>query len=389
MHDSYTPMESPIPGERQVFSRPSEQDTPSGYVHTSYSNGVLPPLPEFPAYSEVQSGMSNPLYGEESAADQADEPEHADMMSSHGYGQSYAAPLSVEHIPEQYGDEQPSVYSQPLATDYSAGADSQGGIGHPDQHAAYISHSGNAYSHQDHSEDQTTGMDHGTIAAYSQPTPSMLAVPSHSSESFSGHANQLSKSDSLSQQGVIAEQPHSWSRSARSSAEQAGRASHSARSTREVLSPSPVTPGGTDSVHSFEPPSQPISTPAYPLASRSQAGAASQSGRPQSTSSVQPVSRPTTSRQSPSHPVQHMQPASAYATYQEEEDYQEPAAAGGHPGSRGGGYHQQEEDYRQQYAVQASRPGSAQTRRRGHSRGPPSRPYSPTPGALCICCSSQ
>lgn len=379
-------MDSPIPGERQVFSRPSEQDTLSGYGHTSYSNGVLPPLPEFPAYSEVQSGMSNPLYGEESAADQADEPEHADMMSSHRYGQSYAAPVSVEYVPEQYDDEQPTVYSQPSATDYSTGADSQGGISHPDQHAAYISHDGNAYSHQGHSAEHATDMDHVTVAGYSQPTPGMLAVPSPSSESYPRHANQLSKSDSLSQQGVIAEQPHSWSRSARSTAEQPGRVSHSARSTREVLSPSPVTPGGTDSVHSFEPPSQPISTPAYPPASRSQAGAASQSGRPLSTSSVQPVSRPTTSHQIPNHPVQHMQPASAYATYQEEEDYQEPTAASGYPGSRGGGYHQQEEDYRQQYAVQASRPGSAQTRRRVHSRGPPSRPYSPTPGATCICC---
>ena len=120
MHDSYTPMDSPIPGERQVFLRPSEQE----FVQGSYPNGGLPPLPEFPAYNgySVQSGTSNPLYGEESAADDVTDPE---PDPSQAFGQSYAAPADYQHADEQYSHRHPSAYVQPTVTDCTSAAETQ------------------------------------------------------------------------------------------------------------------------------------------------------------------------------------------------------------------------------------------------------------------------
>lgn len=381
MHDSYTPMDSPIPGERQVFLRPSEQE----FVQGSYPNGGLPPLPEFPAYNgnPMQSGTSNPLYGEESAADDVAEPEPDPSQES---GQSYAAPADYQHADEQHSHQYPSAYAQPTVTDYTAAAEIQLGLDHPVQGAADSGIVDGDYSHERYSADQSHGLEPDTEEMYSQPVPSMVTVPRQSSESVSGsgRAHQLSTYDAPSQHDGVSEQAASRSWSARSSAEQPAGASHSARSTAGIASPSPVTPGGIDSIHNFEHPGHPSFTPAYPPASRSQAGAVSQSGRPQSASSVQPVSRQSSSRRSSDHPVQYMQPAPVHAVY-EEDDYQEPTARGGYPGSSRGGYQQPEVDYREQHAARSSRPGSARTRQRGQrgeSQGQPPRPYSPAQGAI-------
>ncbi len=368
-------MDSPIPGERQVFLRPSEQE----FVQGSYPNGGLPPLPEFPAYNSnpMQSGASNPLYGEASAADEVAEPE---PYPSQAFSQSHAASADYQHANDQYSHQHPSAYAQPTVTDYTAAAETQLGSDYPVQGAADRGVVVSDYSHEKYSADQSHGLERHTEDVYSQPAPSMLAVPRQSSESVSGsgHAQQLSTYDALSQHDGVSGQPVSRSWSARSSAEQPAGASHSARPTADIASPSPVTPGGTDSTHSFD-------HPGYPPASRSQAGAVSQSGRPQSASSVQPVSRQTSSGRSSDHPVQYMQPAPVHAVY-EEDDYQEPTARGGNPGSSSrGGYQQPEEDYRGQHAACSSRPGSARTRQkgqRGDSQGQPPRPYSPAQGAI-------
>ena len=380
MHDSYTPMDSPIPGERQVFLRPSEQE----FVQGSYPNGGLPPLPEFPAYNgnAMQSGTSNPLYGEESAADEVAEPE---SDPSQAFSQSYAAPADYQHANDQYSQQHPSAHAQPTVTDYTAAAETQLGLDYPVQGAADRGIVDGDYSHERYSADQSHNLEQHTEDVYSQSVPSMLTVPRQSSESVSGsgHARQLSTYDAPSQHDGVSGQAASRSWSARSTAEQPAGASHSARSTADIASPSPVTPGGIDNIHSFDHPGHPSFTPAYPPASRSQAGAVSQTGRPQSASSVQPVSRQTSSGRSSEHPVQYMQPAPVHAVY-EEDDYQEPAARGGYPGSSRGGYQQPEEDYRGQHAARSSRPGSARTRQsgqRGGSQGQPPRPYSPAQGA--------
>ena len=381
MHDSYTPMDSPIPGERQVFLRPSEQE----FVQGSYPNGGLPPLPEFPAYTgtSMQSGTSNPLYGEESTADEVTEPEPDPPQA---FGQSYAAPADYQHANEQYSHQHSSAYAQPTGTDYTAATEIQLGLDHPVQGAADSGIVGSDYSHERYSADQRHSLEQDTEETYSQPVPSMLTVPHQSSESASGkdRAHQLSTYDAPSQHDGVSGQPASRSWSARSTAEQPASASRSARSTAEVASPSPVTPGGIDNIHNFDHPGHPSFTPTYPPASRSQAGAVFQSGRLQSASSVQPVSRQTSSGRSSDHSVQYMQPAPGHAVY-EEDDYQEPTARGGYPGSSRGGYQQPEEDYREQHAARSSRPGSARTRQRGQrgdSQGQPPRPYSPAQGAM-------
>ncbi len=380
MHDSYTPMDSPIPGERQVFSRPAEQDHPSSFTQGSFSSGGLPPLPEFPAHSTaaaMESGMSNPLYGEESAADLVDEPEAVTLQ---GFGQSYAAPIQYDHADEQYG-------AEPTAMDYSAAAASQDGVNYPEQVAANR-FTGGDYSHEQYSAHPTSGLEHNAESAgYSQP-PSMLSVPHQVTESIpsNSHTRQLSSFESPSQPAMVSEQPGSRSRSA--------------RSTTEIVSPSPTTPGGVDSVHGFQPCHDFV--PTYPPASRSQAGTVYQSSRPQSASSVQLASHHSgpTSRRSSDRPMQDMQPAApVHAMYQEERYGHSPTpaaaseAAPAHARSRGGAnsrggsarsrseYQHQEEEYSEQYAAPASRPGSAQTRQRGHSRGYPPRPHSPAPGA--------
>ncbi|DBA72740.1 TPA: hypothetical protein ACH3X2_010134 [Trebouxia sp. C0005] len=375
MHDSYTPMDSPIPGERQVFLRPSEQE----FVQGSYLNGGLPPLPEFPAYNgnPMQSGTANPLYGEESAADDVAEPE---PDQSQAFGQSYAAPADYQHADEQYSHQHSSAYAQPTVTDYTAAAATQLGLDHPVQGAADRGIVDSDCSHERYSADQSHGLEQHIEEVNSQPVPSMLTVPRQSSElvSGSGHAHQLSTYDATSLHGVSG-QAASRSWSARCSAEQPADASHSARSTIDIASPSPVTPGGVDNIHNFDHPGHPSFTPAYPPASHSQAGAVSQSGRPQSASSVQPVLRQNSSGHSSNHPVQYMQPAPVHAVY-EEDDYQEPTARGGKPGSSRGGYQQPEEDYRGKHAARSSRPGSARTRQRGQridSQGQTPRPYSP------------
>ena len=383
MHDSYTPMDSPIPGERQVFLRPSEQD----FVQGSYPSGGLPPLPEFPVYNgnSMQSGTSNPLYGEESAADDMADPE---PDPSQAFNQSYAASAEYQHADEQYSHQHSSACAQPTVTEYTAAAETQLGLDHPVQHAANRDKLDIDYSHERYSADQRHSLKQHIEEVYSQPVPSKLTVPRQSSESVSGsgHDQQLSTYDALSQHDGVSGQAASRSRSARSSAEQPAGAPHSARSTADIASPSPVTPGGIDSAHNLDHPGHPNFTPAYPPASRSQAGAVSQSGRPQSASSVQPVSRQTSSGRSSDHPVQYMQPAPVHAVY-EEDDYQEPTARGGYPASSRGGHQQPEEDDRGQHAARSSRPGSARTRQRGQrgdSQGQPPRPCSPAQGATHI-----
>ncbi|KAL0033067.1 hypothetical protein WJX79_000895 [Trebouxia sp. C0005] len=210
MHDSYTPMDSPIPGERQVFLRPSEQE----FVQGSYLNGGLPPLPEFPAYNgnPMQSGTANPLYGEESAADDVAEPE---PDQSQAFGQSYAAPADYQHADEQYSHQHSSAYAQPTVTDYTAAAATQLGLDHPVQGAADRGIVDSDCSHERYSADQSHGLEQHIEEVNSQPVPSMLTVPRQSSElvSGSGHAHQLSTYDATSLHGVSGQAAsRSWTR---------------------------------------------------------------------------------------------------------------------------------------------------------------------------------
>ncbi|KAL0054463.1 hypothetical protein WJX82_009210 [Trebouxia sp. C0006] len=209
MHDSYTPMDSPIPGERQVFLRPSEQE----FVQGSYPNGGLPPLPEFPAYNgnAMQSGTSNPLYGEESAADEVAEPE---SDPSQAFSQSYAAPADYQHANDQYSQQHPSAHAQPTVTDYTAAAETQLGLDYPVQGAADRGIVDGDYSHERYSADQSHNLEQHTEDVYSQSVPSMLTVPRQSSESVSGsgHARQLSTYDAPSQHDGVSGQAASRTR---------------------------------------------------------------------------------------------------------------------------------------------------------------------------------
>ena len=369
MHDSYATMDSPIPGERQVFSRPSEQDTPSSFVQGSFSSNGLPPLPEFPAYngiaSAMQAGMSNPLFGEESAADSVDDLQQENAALSHSFGQPYITQPQREYADEQYGSE--TSYSQQAPASLSAGQEEgHDDASHPEQDAAEPFAAQQFAEEQDYTEGQNPTalrpLDSHAESQYCEPVPSMLMVPAHHSANAPPshtHTHRQSSFESPTQTGsVVSEQPGSRARSA--------------RSTAELLCPSPTTSGLADSIHSFAPSND--FSPAYPPASHNQAGTVYQTSRPQSASSV---SHPSASGRSSGHVVQHMLPESPHSMYHQEDD-QQPAAAALHASSRAG-YTYHEEDYRDQVARPVSRPVSARSRQM-HNRGHPPRPHSPAPG---------
>ena len=385
-------MDSPIPGERQIFSRPVEQEPANSLVQGSWSSGGgLPPLPEFPTYptgSAMQAGMSNPLFGEESAADVAEESEQQAVLAqelSHGVSQPYAAQ------PQDTADNAQAMNSY-STTKEQADAEEL-------QTEAALSESQDAVSNDDAMQHEystpTAAMASTADLVYTHAAPSMLAVPRQSAEASphpfpasglypdsapASGQNSLHQTRSFTphtqpEPGPVMQQPTPQPRSA--------------RSTAELHSPSPTTPGVTDSsAHgAFDQPHAHAFMPVYPSASRSQAGAAAQYSRPQSASSQPPVYHQGPARRSSDQQQQHMQymqPAAAHGMYQDVSDQQ------GHAHSIGEQeYQEEEDDYREQYTA-ASRPASMQPRQ-AHGHSQPPRPYSPMPGrvacsALCIYC---
>ena len=365
MHDSFT-VESPLPGERQVFSRPADIEAPNSIVQTSYSGGGLPPLPEFPAYSAVsavQTGMSNPLFGEgESSPNVADESEQDPLPSS-----------------------QAAHFSRSLSQPYPA-----------QPQAAYYAYSSNAEASaaeeaQQNDLAQTAqgsgaddyGQDHGSSAAVSSTAEpvhlhaaaSTSALPCHSS----GTAPDMSTASGQSADAAAG--PDSLRQASSFNLHSAGGpATHhhespsgTARSTSEMLSPSPITPAAVDKAHNvFQMPGSQHSASGDVPARRlsSQTSAVSQRSTPQPASSVQPPARQGASHSSSD--MQYMQPVAVHGVYQDGAEEQQSYASSREV------YDQGEEDHREQYAA-ASRPAFAQ-RQQVPGRGHPPRPYSPMPG---------
>lgn len=130
IHNSYHPAESPIPGDRQVFSRPYEHDTS---LFTSQNSG-LPPLPEVTAYpagfSAMESAMSNPLYGGESA----ESVQQSEQQDTTAYNHEQAHTQGLQPL-QQYSEPSPGQYraDEPLQDsacyqqqpEYDAAADSE------------------------------------------------------------------------------------------------------------------------------------------------------------------------------------------------------------------------------------------------------------------------
>lgn len=106
IHDSYRPADSPIPGDRQIFSRPYEHD-----INTFASQGMgLPPLPQVPngptSFSVTQSAMSNPLFAGESVESLQDDEQ--DNNTGYGHGQAY---LQSSEPVQQDSEAMPPYYT--------------------------------------------------------------------------------------------------------------------------------------------------------------------------------------------------------------------------------------------------------------------------------------
>lgn len=345
MHDSFT-VDSPIPGERQVFSRPADQEPADSFVQSSYSSSALPPLPEFPTYTGemAQTGMSNPLFGEERSA------------------------IDVAAVSEQE--------AQPLYPAMSCSLSQSHAVQPQDAYNAYFAHSqqqgGLASAAQDDTDAGDNSMVQHTLVpsadvpstaepVYPYAAPSTLAPPRQSSDTAPHTSTASAQSpdtaaapDSLRQAASSTLHPQQ----ARSTLGPPGSNPRSARSTTEMQSPPPTTPGVVDSAHySFQLPDSDNFTPVNPPVRRPS----------RSSSSGQPIQRNSSD-------MQYMQPAAGgmHRGHEAAEDQQ------GYASSREG-YHYNEGDYQEQYAA-SSRPVSGQRRQRGH----PPRPYSPMPGRVSL-----
>lgn len=338
MHDSFT-VDSPIPGERQVFSRPADQEPRNSFVQSSYSNSALPPLPEFPIYSgeAVQAGMSNPLFGEEaSATDVTDGPEQEAQpvypAMSHSVSQPYA------------------VQPQDAYNAYSAHAQQQDDLATADA---------GDYSMLQHSIVPSADVSRTAEPVYPYAAPSTLAPPRQSSDTAPYTSTASAQSPDTAAAPNSLRQAANFTlhhQQAVSSVDPPASPSRSARSSAEMLSPPPTTPGVVDSPHhSFQLPDSDGFTPVHsPLRRPSR-----------SSSSGQPT-------QHNSSDMQYMQPAPGGMRG----GHEAAADQQGYASSREG-YHYDGGDYREQYAA-ASRPASGQRRQRSH----PPRPYSPMPGRV-------
>ena len=381
MHDSFT-LESPIPGERQVFSRPADLEAPNSFMQTSYSGGGLPPLPEFPAYSAgsaVQTGMSNPLFGEESSPDVARESEQDPRLSSqaadfsHSLSQPYAA--------------------QPQAAYYAYSSNAEAAAAEDGQDAELtqmLQNSGaDDYSQEYNSSAavSSTAAEPAPVHPYAAATPS--ALPGHSSDTAPYMSTASWQSAGAAAVPNSLHQASSFNlHSQQEPAMHHQRApSRSARSTHEMLSTSPTTPAVVDDAHSvFQMPGSQSFTSSHLPARRlsSQTSAVSQRSTPQPSSSAQPASQQGASHSSLD--MQYMQPTAVHGGYQDDADEQRSYASSREVHDQGEG------GYREQYAA-GSRPASAQ-RRQAPGRGHPPRPYSPMPGRTCsqfpfcfgVCC---
>ena len=375
-------MDSPIPGERQIFSRPVEQEPANSLVQGSWSSSGLPPLPEFPTYptgSAMQAGMSNPLFGEEDfAADVIDESEQQPMPAQ-GFSHDVSQPYTAQ---PQDADNAHALHPYSSLEEQAEEVQAEAALTEQDD--------ANDYTMQHEYSIPTAAMESPADSVHTSAVQSMLAVPRQSADHnpHSPPAPELYPSDSVSGQNSLRQTrsftPHTQPEPAIQLPSSQPR---SARSTAEIHSASPTTPGVSDTgAHgAFELPHAHAFMPAYPPASRSHAGGATQYSRPQSASLQPPMDHQAPARRSSDQQqhMQNMQPAAAHGMYQDATDPRD------HPYSiREQDY--QEEDYREQY-VAASRPASMQ-RRPGRSQPP--RPYSPMPGrvaasALCTCCMLQ
>ena len=374
MHDSFT-VESPIPGERQVFSRPADLEAPTSFVHTSYSGGGLPPLPEFPAYSAgsaVQTGMSNPLFGEEeSSSDVADESEQEPRPSSQ------AADFS--RSPSQPPAAQPqAAYAYSSNAEVPAPQDEE--LTQPVQDS----------SADDYSQEYGTSAAVFSVAAepvHPYAAASALALPRQSSHTapYKSTAPEQAAAAAAALNSLHQASSFNLHNQQEPAINHHGAPSRSARSTSEMLSPSPVTFAVVDSAHSvLQMPGSQNLAPAHLPARRlsSQTSAVSQRSTSQPSSPAQPASQQAALHSSSD--MQYMQPAAVHEGYQDAAEEQRSYASSREV------YDQEEGEYREQYAA-GSRPASAQ-RRQAHGRGHPPRPYSPTPGedllAACDHCAS-
>ena len=347
MHDSFT-VDSPIPGERQVFSRPADQEPASSFVQTSYSGTALPPLPEFPTYTgeATQMGMSNPLFGEQSSAtDVMDDTEQEPQPLSRAMSRSLSQPYTVQPQ-EAYNAYSATAQGQEdlaLAAQNDAGADD--------------------YSREQHSLVPSAADSSLAEPVYPYATPNTLAPPRqgfdpalYTSTASAQAAGTAAGPDSLRQASSFMLHPHQ----AGSPMDPPGSPPRSARSTTEMQKPPPTTPGVVDSSHhSFQLQDSDNFTPVHSPARRPS----------RSSSSGQPTHQQAVRRSSSD--MQYMQPAAGgvHAGHEDGEDQQSYAS------SRE--YHYDEGDYREQYTA-ASRPASGQRRQRSH----PPRPYSPMPGRV-------
>ena len=375
MHDSFT-VESPIPGERQVFSRPADPEAPNSFMQTSYSGGGLPPLPEFPAYSAgsaVQTGMSNPLFGE----DVADESEQDPRPSSQ------AADLS-RSLSQPYAAQPQAAYYAYSSNAEAAAAEE----GHDAELTQMVQDSGaHDYSQECNSSAAASSTAAEPVHLYAAATPS--ALPRQSSDTAPYMSAASGQSDAAAAAPNSLQQAPSFHlHSLQQPAMHHHRApSRSARSTNEMLITSPTTPAVVDDAHSvFQVPGSQDSTPAHLPARRlSSQTSVSQRSTPQPFSSAQPASQQGAPHSSSD--MQYMQPAAVHGGYQDGAEEQRSYASSREVHDQGEG------DYREQYAA-ASRPASAQ-RRQGPGHGHPPRPYSPMPSRtfsqpsyivlLCMC----
>ena len=373
MHDSHT-AESPIPGERQVFSRPADLEAPNGFLQTSYSGGGLPPLPEFPVYSAgsaVQSGMSNPLFaeGEESSPDVADDSEQQAQPSSQTADSSHSQPNA----------------EQPQAAQYAYSSNTEAATAAEGQDELALT--GQDSGADDYGLDQPCPAALSSTAESVQPyyaAASTAALPRHSSDTAPYMSTASGQSADTAAVPNSLPQAPSYSQQA-SAVDYFVSPSRSARSTTEMQSPSPATPTVVDSTHgSFQLPGSQVFAPAHLPVRRlsSQTSALSQRSTLQASSSAQLASQQAASHSSTDMP--HMQPAAMHGVYQDGAEEQQSYASRREVYGQGEG----EGDYYQKQAAAASRPASAQ-RRQAHGRSHPEGPYSPMPGRACITSSSQ
>ena len=368
MHDSFT-VESPIPGERQVFSRSADKEAPNSFVQTSYSGGGLPPLPEFLAYaaeSAVQTGMSNPLFGEEeSSPDMADESQQAPQPSSQaaGFSRSLSQPYPVQP--------QAAYYAYSSNAEVSAAEKAQG--------------SELAQTAQDSATDDY-GQEHDSSAAVSSTAAPVhpYAAASTSARPCQGSGTAPDLSTASGQSAAAAAAPSSLGQASSfnlhsqqgPAMDHHGSPPRTARSTSEMLSPSTITPAAVENAHSgFQMPgSQHFASGHVPARRLSSQTSVSQRSTPQPSSSVQ--SAPRQGALHSSSDMQYMQPAAMHEVYQdgaeEQRSYESSREA----------YDQGEEEYQEQYTA-LSCPASAQRQHApGHSHPP--RPYSPMPGSTFL-----